>query len=200
MNWARSMSLMWKRQTSPFFTFDFENRCFPFHLGDVDAFHHKCRRFALDRNRNIMFHGRFLCVSGACVLSYFFKPPLKNQSKCQGFLVWTSSFKILGQLPQKFPSCSRSLPCERNTPAIMLTANCLPCWPLGISIALASDKATPLCSVTEPSPSSLRPLLTIKNPLLYHLFLQMLLFNMSNAELVHYLTLYKIWDSLLRKP
>lgn len=154
MNWARSMSLMWKRQTSPFFTFDFENGCFPFHLGDVDAFHHKCRRFALDRNRNIMFHGRFLCVSGACVFSYFFKPPLQNQSKCQGFLVWTSSFKILGQLPQKFPSCSRSLPCERNTrPSCSRRTVChadLSAFPLPLRVTRQL-----LCA---PSPNRLLPL------------------------------------------
>lgn len=138
----------------------------------------------LDYNRNIMFHDQLLFFWRTCVL-YFFKPPLKNQSKCQGFLVLTSSFKILGKFPQKFSWCSISLPSECNTLVIMLTINCPTCWPLSISVALVSDKATPLCYIAEPSPSSLKPSLTIQKlsslPSVLGFFLQILLFNMSNV-------------------
>lgn len=169
---------------STFFTFTFEMGIFSSVLGMLKLSATNVDFLPLDHNRNIMFHDQLLFFSKTCVLKNFFKPPLKNQSKCQGFLVLSSSFKILGKFSQTFPLCSSSLPSECNTSAITLTINGPTCWPFSISMALENDKAASLCSIAEPSPSFLKPSVTIKNFLLCHLFLiflQMLLFNMSNV-------------------
>lgn len=118
-----------------------------------------------------MFHDQLLFFSKTCVLFHFFKPPLNNLSKCQGFLALSSSIKILGKFSQKFPWHSSPLPSDCNTSAIMLTINCPACRSFNISIALLNDKATP----HSPSLNNLLPLLSLswqsRTLLLCHLFL-----------------------------